>query len=167
MKKGIGLIVCLVIINLNLFSQKGKTAKDSSRRYLPVPLITAGYLWEGYNNIEIGIKPTWLISRKGKIRGHENISLIFGGDIYKNNVTYVSPFATVKYYYTGIKYVNLHFSVCYWQTTFEGVTDQRITPEIDIGEALFSLSYGYNISISSEQIPFITTHRIALRFTCW
>ena len=141
-------------------SPKKDTVKDKEH-YFGTPLPEIGDIWQGYNNIEVGLKIGYIIDKK---RTHNNISLILGGEFFKHNVTYASPFATLKIYFQFNKGLGLHISGGYWYTKYEGITDQRITPEIGIGFRWFSLSYGYNIPISGEQIPFITNNRIALRW---
>ena len=119
-----------------------------------------GYTWQGYNNIEVGIKPSYALGRN-----HENISLLLGGNIFKHHVTYISPFINIKYYrWLKITRSALNISCNYSLTKVNGITDQRITPEIGLALHIIGISYGYNIPIGSEKIPFISPHRLSIRW---
>ena len=122
-------------------SSKSVASTDSSKRreFSIDPFPVLGYLWQGYGAFEIGVKAMHFFQTKK--HSHENISLILGGDIFKHYKTTVSPFSTLKYYHQYKKSgMALNVSCNYWLTKMEGITDQRITPEIGIALGIISVS---------------------------
>jgi hypothetical protein len=156
--KRIFLVLIFFFIFFNSFCQYRSVegVRDSTKRIDVFPEV--GYIWQGYNNIEGGVKLMYFTNKK---QTHENVSLILGCNFFKHYVTYASPFVTLKYY--KVIKIPINISCSYWQTTVHGIRDQRITPEIGIAIGAISISYGYNIPISSDKISFITPSRVAIR----
>jgi hypothetical protein len=167
------LTLLYLIISINLFSQTGtikiarpksKTDKktktetsDSTKHRLGV-LPTISYVWQGYNNIKVGI-----MLARCKDDKWGNINLAFGVDLFQHHVTYASPFASLRYF-GQVKDTHYFWSpACsYSIIKVNKIVDQRITPEIGVGIIGFCIFYGYNIPIA-EQISFVSPHRIGLR----
>lgn len=167
-------VIFFLILSINLFSQTGtikitkpkfktdkkiKTATSDSTKHRLGALPTIAYVWQGYNNIKVGIM---LADCKNNEWG--KINLVFGFDFFQHHVTYASPFASLRYF---CQVNDTHY---FWSPAcnysiikVNKIVDQRITPEIGVGIIGFCIFYGYNIPIAGERLSFISPHTVGLR----
>ena len=163
--KRILIVLLFVFIQIGMFAQININKADSidrSIKFFPIPFV--GDVYQGYNSFECGIKIMPVMHTRKPI---ETTSLMMGCDFFPHHRVYTSPFAAVKFYHrfrTTKKLWGFNLQCTYWLLTAEGVTDQRLTPEIGLLYNFFCLSYGLNIPISSDQVSFIGLNRVSLRF---
>jgi hypothetical protein len=105
----------------------------------------------------------------GKI-GHENISLFGNGLLFQQGAaTYLSPEITLRYFKPLPIRNNYSFgiapSVSYWTTKVLSTRNDLITPELAlVFFQRLNISYGYNIPLTTNRPPFISAHRLSVRF---
>jgi hypothetical protein len=129
--------------------------------WYPTPIV--GYVWQKTHNLEVGA--TFNLTNSGGHR-HMMIGIPMGLDLYWIHKTnYVSPFISMKYYCSFSKKLNgADISLIYSISKINNVVDHRLIPEI--GLVLFAyvrISYGYSISVGSEELSNIGRHRISIR----
>jgi len=122
-----------------------------------------GYAWQGINTYEAGVRLLPFTTD-----GTKTITLLGNGIFFKrNDITYAAPEVMLRYN-TPLKhmlhgYLVISSSCSYWTTKVLGEREHRITPELGFSIGVLSVTYGYNIPISSNELDFFSRHRIALR----
>ena len=164
--KGVLLLLLFVCLQICMMAQITKPitkpkADTTREKFSIAPLPVIGYISQGFNTLELGVKPMYFTSKK---RPAENASVIAGCYLFQSKTYYFAPYATGKYYLQfGKSRFGLNLSGTYWIARVEKMQEQLITPEVGLAFFIFSISYGYNYPITHEQIPFIAQQRIAFR----
>ena len=133
---------------LFLFSTKlsGQTAKVKKFSIDP----SAGYTWQGTNNIDFGLQPMLLLDAK---KDHSNIGLLITGNLlFYNGSTYLTPMTKLRIMpHKRKRFLHLawYASVGHSYTNILNKYDHRITPELGVKWEWYNLSVGYNIPVSS------------------
>lgn len=146
-----------------LFSIKHSGQTDHVKKFAVSP--SAGYMWQGTNNADLGLQLMLLLDAK---KDHSNIGLLATGNLlFYKGATYFTPMVKLRIMpHKRKKFTHLAWfaSVGHSYTNIQNNYDHRITPELGIKWEWCNLSLGYNIPLSAYRDNCTSLFRAAFSF---
>ena len=153
--------ILTILLPVHGFSQKDST--NWTYRINPCKL-SLGYIYQGEHVIESGLKLEYINKVKPSKNYGENLSILIGGQLNSiKKVTYLNPFATIRYLKPINENLGIKASISFNHRKINSTISQSLTPEIGFRlNSNSTISYGYNFFIAKKH-EWVTNSRIALR----